>query len=83
MNNDAILKVNFEELPEDQQTLITKAVEEFCEKCLLSYNRKCDSVVQKTPLPSVLLHGQSEETEVSVAAQLVLKTVHEDFTNHN
>jgi hypothetical protein len=57
MNNDAILKVNFEELPKDQQTLITKATEEFREKCLLSHSRKCDLVVQKTPLPSVLLHG--------------------------
>ena len=56
MNNDAILKVNFEELPEDQQTLITKAAEEFLDKCMMSYSRMRDSVIQKTPLPSVLLH---------------------------
>ena len=67
MNNDTILKINFEELPEDQQTLITKVAEEFREKCLLSYSKTYDSVVQKTPLPSVLLHGQSEEAKVRVA----------------
>jgi hypothetical protein len=46
----------------------------------------CDLVVQKIPLPRVLLHGQndsSEEAEARVAAQLVHKTVHEAFTNHN
>ena len=57
MDNNAILKVNFEDLPEDQQTLITKAIEEFHEKCLLSYSKMHDSIVQKTPPPSVLLHG--------------------------
>ena len=80
-DNDAILKVNFGELPKDQQTPITKATEEFHEKCLLSYSRTLDSVVQKTTLPSVLLHGQSEEAKARVATQLVNKTVHQAFTN--
>ena len=56
-----ILKVNLEDLPDDQKALIKQAAEEFREKCLLSYSRTRDSVVQKTPLPSVLLHGQSED----------------------
>ena len=68
MDNNAILKVNFEDLPEDQQTLITKATEEFHEKCLLSYSKTRDSIVKKTPPPSVLLHGQNEEAEARVAA---------------
>jgi hypothetical protein len=45
MNNEAILKVNSEELPEDHQMLITKATEEYCEKCLLSYSKVRDSIV--------------------------------------
>ena len=57
MNNEVILKVNLEDLPDDQKALIEQAIEEFREKCLLSYSRMCDSVVQKTPLPRVLLHG--------------------------
>jgi hypothetical protein len=45
MENEMILKVNFEDLPDDQKALIEQAVEEFCEKCLLSYNRMCDLVI--------------------------------------
>ena len=36
MNNEAILKVNLEDLPDDQKALIERAVEEFREKYLLS-----------------------------------------------
>ena len=50
---------------------------------MLSYSKTRDSVVQKTPLPSVLLHGQSEDVEVRTTAHLVHKTVHEAFINHN
>jgi hypothetical protein len=58
-------------------------VEEFHEKCLLSYSRTHDSVVQKIPLPSVLLHGQSEDVEARATAHLANNSVHEAFTNHN
>jgi hypothetical protein len=83
MDNQMILKVNLEHLPVDQKVLTKQATEEFREKCLLSYSRTRDSVVQKTPLPSVLLHGQSEDVEVRTIAHLVHKIVHESFTNHN
>jgi hypothetical protein len=33
-------------------------------------------VVQKTPLPSVLLHGQSEDVEARTTTHLVYKIVH-------
>jgi hypothetical protein len=49
----------------------------------LSYSRTRDSVIQKTPLPSVFLHGQSEDVEARTTAHLVHKTVHKAFTNHN
>jgi hypothetical protein len=45
-----------------------------------------NSIVQKIPLPRVLLHehnDSSEEAEAKAAAQLVHKIVHEAFTNHN
>ena len=45
MDNEAILKVNLEDLPDDQKALIVQAAEEFHEKCLLSYSRKDDSVI--------------------------------------
>ena len=78
-----ILKVNLEDLPDDQKVLIEQAAEEFREKCLLSYSRTRNSVVHKTSLPSVLLHGQSEDVEARTTAHLVYKTIHEAFTNHN
>jgi predicted transcriptional regulator len=62
MDNEAILKANLEDLPDDQKELIEQA-EEFHEKCLLSYSRTRDSIIQKALLPSVLLHGQSEDVE--------------------
>jgi len=83
MDNQTILKVNLEDLPDDQKALIEQATEEFREKCLLSYSRMRDSVVQKTPQPSVHLHSQSEDVEARTTAHLVHKTVHEAFTNHN
>jgi hypothetical protein len=49
----------------------------------LSYSRTRDSVIQKTPLPSILLHGQSEDVEARTTTHLVHKTIHEAFTNHN
>ena len=45
MDNEAILKVNLEDLLDDQKALIDQAVEEFREKYLLSYNRTHDLVV--------------------------------------
>ena len=71
MDNQTILKVNLEDLPNEKRALIDKAAEEFREKCLLSYSRTRDLVVLKTPLPRVLLHGQSdpnEEAEARLAA---------------
>jgi len=83
MDNQTILKVNLEDLFDDQKALIEQAAGGFREKCLLSYSRTRDSVVQKAPLPSVLLHGQSEDVEARTTAHLVHKTTHEAFTNHN
>jgi len=57
MDNQTILKVNLEDLPDDQKALIEKTAGEFREKWLLSYSRTRDSVIQKTPLPRVLLHA--------------------------
>ena len=44
-NNNAILKVNLEDLPYDQKALIEQAAEEFKEKCLLSYSKTRESIV--------------------------------------
>jgi hypothetical protein len=82
MNNQTILKVNLEDLHDNQKALIGQVVE-FHKKCLLFDSRTRDSVIQKTSLPSILLHGQSEDVEARTTAHLVHKTVYEAFTNHN
>ena len=59
-NNKDILMVPYEDFPNEDKEVIGKAIEEFQNKCLLSYTKICDNkVIQKYPLPSVLMHGQS------------------------
>jgi hypothetical protein len=45
MDNEVILKINLEDLPDDQKTHIEQAIEEVREKCLLSYNRMHNLVI--------------------------------------
>ena len=63
-NNDNILMVHYEDLPDEDKGTINKATEEFQKKCLLSYTKTRDStIIQKFPLPRVLLHGQIDTVE--------------------
>ena len=63
-NNDDILMVHYEDLPDEDRDTINKAMEEFQKKCLLSYTKTRDStIIQKFPLPRVLLHGQTDTVE--------------------
>ena len=58
-NNDDNLMVHYEDLPDRDKVVIGKATEEFQKKCLLSYTKTWDNtIVQKFPLPRVLLHRQ-------------------------
>ena len=57
-NNNDILMVPYEDLPNEDKDVISKAIEEFQNKCLLSYAKTRDNkIVQKYPLPRVMLHG--------------------------
>ena len=60
-NNKDILMVHYEDLPAKDKDVIGKAMEEFLNKCLLSYTKTRDNkVIQKYLLPRVLMHGQSD-----------------------
>ena len=51
-NNNDILMVPYEDLPDEDKDVISKAIEEFQNKCLLSYTKTRDNIiVQKFPLP--------------------------------
>ena len=43
-NNDNILMVHYEDLPDEDKDTINKATEEF-QKCLLSYTKTRDSII--------------------------------------
>ena len=63
-NNRGILIVPYEDLPDEDKYVISKAIEEFQNKCLLSYTKTRDNkVVKKYPLPRVLIHGQLDTDE--------------------
>ena len=56
--------VHYEDLPDEDKDTINKATEEFQKKCLLSYTKMRDNIIiQKFPLPRVLLHGQTDTVE--------------------
>ena len=63
-NNNNILMVLYKDLLDEDKDTINKATEEFQKKCLLSYTKTHDStIIQKFPLPRVLLHGQTDTVE--------------------
>ena len=86
-NNNDILMIHYEYLPDGDKDVIGKATEEFQSKCLLSYTKTRDNIiVQKYPLPRVLLHGQSDADEVEdrhFFMEAVNKSVHDVILNHN
>ena len=86
-NNNDILMVHYEDLPHVDKDVIRKAIEEFQNKCLLSYTKTCDNkIVQKYPLPRVLLLGQTDADEVEdrrFFMEAINKSVHNAISNHN
>ena len=86
-NNSDILIVPYEDLPDEDKDVIGKAIEESQNKCLLSYTKTYDNkVVQKYPLPRVLLHGQSDTDEAEdrrFFVEAINKSVHDAILNHN
>ena len=79
--------VPYEDLPDEDKDVISKAIEEFQNKCLLSYTKTCDNkVVKKYPLLRVLLHGQTDADEAKDRCffmEDVNKSVHDAILNHN
>ena len=85
-NNNDILMLHYEDLPYGDKGIISKATEEFQNKCLLSYTKTRDNtIVQKFPLPRVL-HGQTDTTENEdrrFFKEVVDKSVHDAISSHN
>ena len=79
--------VPYEDLPDEDKDVISKAIKEFQNKCLLSYTKTRDNkVVQKYPLPRVLIHEQSDTDEADdrrFFVDAVNKSIHDAMLNHN
>ena len=61
----------YEDLPDKDKDVIGKAIEELHNKCLLSYTKTCDNkVVQKYPLPRVLIHGSQIQMKLMIGVSL-------------
>ena len=86
-NNNDILMIHYEDLPDGDKGVISKATEEFQNKCLLSYTKTCDNtIVQKYPLPRVLLHGQTDVDEAEdkrFFTEAMNKSVRDAISSHN
>ena len=86
-NNNDILMVHYEDLPDGDKDVIDKATEEFQSKCLLSYTKTRDNtIVQKFPLPRVLLHGQTDTTEAEgrrFFMEIVDKSIRDAISSQN
>ena len=79
--------VHYEDLPDEDKDTINKATEEFQKKCLLSYTKTRDStIIQKFPLPRVLLHGQTDTVEAEdrrFFTEAIDKSIHDAISSHN
>ena len=86
-NNSDILILHYEDLPDGDKEVISKAIEEFQNKCLLSNTKTRDNIiVQKFQLPRVLLHGQTDTAEAEdmhFFKEVVDKSIRDAMSSHN
>ena len=79
--------VHYEDLLDGDKDVIDKGIEEFQNKCLLSYTRTRDNtIVQKYPLPRVLLHGQTDAVEAEDRCffiEAVDQSIRDDISSQN
>ena len=85
-NNNDILMLHYEDLHDGDKGIISKATEEFQNKCLLSYTKIRDNtIVQKFPLLRVL-HGQTDTTEdkdMCFFKEVIDKSICDAISSHN
>ena len=86
-NNNDIFMLHYEDLPDGDKGAISKAIEDFQSKCLLSYTKRRDNIiVPKYPLPRVLLHGQTDTVEAEdrrFFVEVVDKSIRDAISSHN
>jgi hypothetical protein len=64
-DNEQVLSISIDDLPEEAKALVEKVVQQYRDKCLLSFTKMRDKVIQKTMLPKTLFHGQRDPNVVA------------------
>jgi hypothetical protein len=83
----AVLDVTFNELSSEQQLLLKEAMDQFQQKCLMSFSKNRSGVsFLRTNMPRVLMPGESDATsaaEKQEAFAMIQQTMEEIMARHN
>jgi hypothetical protein len=83
----AVLDVTLNELTSEHQLILKEAVEQFQQKCLLSFSKNRSGVpFLRTDMPRVLMLGETDATtaaEKQEAFAMVRQAMEEIMTRHN
>jgi fumarylacetoacetate (FAA) hydrolase family protein len=82
-----VLDVTFNELSSEQQLLLKEAMEQFQQKCLMSFSKNRSGVpFLKSDMPRVLMPGETDATtaaENQEAFGMIQQTMEEIMARHN
>jgi hypothetical protein len=83
----AVLDVTFNELSSEQQLQLKEAMDQFQQKCLMSFSKNKSGVpFLRTDMPRVLMPGESDTTSAAEKQEvfaMIQRTMEEIMTIHN
>ena len=87
MDNKNVLIITLDELPDQPQELVLTAVNQYQEKCLLSFSKNMyRKVIQKTLFPRVIMEGEhdpSVQIQHNAMYESINKAMASALANHN
>jgi hypothetical protein len=87
IENKNVLTITFDELPDELKELVVTAVNQYQEKCLLSFSKNRDmKVYQKTLFPRIILKGEhdpSVQIQHNAMYETIRKAMATTLANHN
>lgn len=76
--SDEATNVTYDELTQEQNDIIEKSIEMFRVKCLESFGKTQNKVIQKVPLPKGLTSGElDEDKDTEHDKQIFQETIHQ------
>jgi len=87
MENENMLNITLDELPDSLNELVKTTVNQYQEKCLLSFRRTRDKkVYEKTLFQRVILEGERDPTvqiQHQAMSETISKAMASTLANHN